>query len=219
MSTAAALTSDHAESHGAPPATCKFGMIIFLLSEAMLFAGLIAGYIVLRGAVAGPWPPEGAPDIGLTFPPSGLNLVMIANSIILISSSFALHFSEAAIIKRNKSGLGLLLLTMVLGAIFLSVQAWEWMHLKHEGMWFPSAEGGGHGGSLFGVYGTTFFVTTGFHGLHVFVGLLLLVWCFLRQLLTNCFTPARHAALANVSLYWHFVDVVWIVVYTALYVV
>ncbi len=218
MSTAA-LSHDHADHLGAPPATAKMGMVIFLVSEAMLFAGLIAGYIVLRGAVGGEWPPAGVPEganIQLTFPPNFMNIVMIVNSAILISSSFALHFSEVQVAKHGKSGLPLLALTIVLGSIFLGVQAYEWMHLKHEGLWFP---GGENGGSLFGVYGTTFFVTTGFHGLHVFVGLLLLVWCFLKQLFTRCYTPARHVSLNNVSLYWHFVDVVWIVVYLVLYVI
>ncbi len=217
MSTAA-LTHDHAEPEGASPATSKMGMVIFLISEAMLFAGLIAAYIVLRGP-ASVWPPEGAPDIGLVFPPNLLNWVMIVNSVILISSSFALHFSEVQIAKHGKSGLPMLALTILLGSIFLSVQAWEWMHLKHEGMWFPGFGEGEHAGQLFGIYGTTFFVTTGFHGLHVFVGLLLLVWCFLKQLFTRCYTRERHISLNNVSLYWHFVDVVWIVVYFALYVV
>jgi cytochrome c oxidase subunit 3 len=215
MSTAA-LTHAPTDHIGASPAASKMGMVIFLVSEAMLFAGLIAGYIVLRGAQGGAWPPEGAPDIGLVFPPNFLNWVMIVNSAILITSSFTLHFSEVQIAKHGKSGLPMLALTILLGSIFLSVQAWEWLHLKHEGMWFP---GGEHGGDLFGIYGTTFFVTTGFHGLHVFVGLLLLVWCFLKQLFTRCYSPARHVSLNNVSLYWHFVDVVWIVVYTALYVI
>ncbi len=222
MSTASpALTHAAAPSHGhgAPPATCRFGMTIFLLSEAMLFAGLIAGYIVLRGAHPGDWPPEGAPDIGLTMPPSLLNWVMIANSAILISSSFAFHGAEVAIKNNGRSGLPWLLLTIVLGSIFLSVQAWEWFHLKHEGLWFPGVGDAHHAASLFGIYGTTFFVTTGFHGMHVFIGLLLILWCLLRQFFTRCFTPSAHSALDNVGLYWHFVDGVWIVVYTALYVI
>jgi len=182
---------------------------MFLISEAMLFAGLIAGYIVLRTATPGDWPPAGAPDIGITIPPSLLNWVMIINSGILIFSSFTLHAAEARIIKHGKSGLGLLGLTIVLGSIFLGVQAWEWAHLHHEGLWFDTH----------GIYGSSFFVITGFHGMHVFVGLLLLVWCFLRQATTRCYNAQSHASLANVSLYWHFVDVVWIVVYVSLYAI
>jgi len=206
----AAITHDSEAHSAATHATAKFGMVIFLISEAMLFAGLIGGYIVLRLSTTGDWPPAGAPDIGVNFANlSVLNIVMIVNTLILISSSFTLHASEVAIIKKGKSGLGWMLLTIVLGTIFLSVQAWEWAHLHHEGLWFNS----------FGVYGASFFVITGFHGLHVFVGLLLIVWCFLRQLFTKCFSAQSHASLANVSLYWHFVDVVWVVVYFSLYVI
>lgn len=210
MSTAAqAIPANPEDSHLAEHSTAKFGMIMFLISEAMLFAGLIAGYIVLRASTVGDWPPAGSPDIGLQFPPTMLNIVMIVNSIILISSSFTLHAAEVSIIKKGKSGLGWMLLTLLLGTIFLSVQAWEWAHLHHEGLWF----------NTFGVYGSSFFVITGFHGLHVAVGLLLIWWCFFKQLFTRCYTPQKHASLANTSLYWHFVDVVWIIVYVSLYVI
>lgn len=218
MSSAAISSSHETEHHGAPPSTCRFGMIIFLLSEAMLFAGLIAAYIVVRGAHQGEWPPAGAPDIGVQWPLTGLNIVMIVNSILLISSSFTFHFGEAAV-KKGKSGLPWLFVTIALGAVFLTVQGWEWMHLRHEGMWFPVFSNAEHQYHIFGIYGSTFFAITGFHGMHVFVGLMLILWCALKQLFTNCFTPQRHAALENVGLYWHFVDVVWIVVYTALYVI
>ena len=216
--TSATMTHQPPEHASAPPATCRFGMVIFLISEAMLFAGLIAAYIVLRGATPGDWPPPGAPDIGLEIPPSFLNWVMIVNSVILISSSFAFHGAEVAV-QKGKRGLPWLVLTLVLGTVFLSVQGWEWLHLRHEGMWFPTASHGEHVFSLFGIYGTTFFVVTGFHGLHVFVGLLLILWCTLKQFCFGSFTKERHSALANVGLYWHFVDVVWIVVYTSLYVI
>ncbi len=220
MSTAAtALPHADSEHHGASPATSRFGMIIFLLSEGMLFAGLIAGYIVLRLAHPADWPPEGAPDIGLQIPPTFLNWVMIINSVILISSSFTLHAAESAIKKHGRSGVGWLLLTVLLGTIFLGVQGWEWLHLKHEGMWFPNFSDEHHTFDLFGIYGTTFFLITGFHGLHVLVGLLLIVWCLLRQVFTRCFTPTAHTSLDNVGLYWHFVDAVWIVVYVSLYVI
>jgi len=184
-------------------------MIMFLISEAMLFAGLIVTYIVLRIGY-GSWPPAGAPDINLKLPhPTSLNWVMIINSLILISSSLVFHQVEVSVKKKGKSGILPLMITILLGTIFLCVQGWEWHHLYSDGLWF----------NTFGVYGSCFFVTTGFHGMHVFVGLLLLTWCLLRQLFTRCFTPQRHVALDNVGLYWHFVDVVWIVVYTIFYVV
>ena len=211
MSTAAAtLHSPDAHAEGASPATSKFGMIIFLISEAMLFAGLIGGYIVLRISDPGDWPPPGAPNINVNFGAlTALNVVMLINSAILIGSSFTLHAAEASIKKHGKSGLGWMLLTIIMGTVFLSVQAWEWAHLYHEGMWFETA----------GIYSSCFFVMTGFHGLHVLVGLLLIIWCFFKQLLFGAFTKEKHVFFENTGIYWHFVDVVWIFLFVVLYVV
>ena len=199
----------HAGHASAPPHVAKFGMIMFLASEAMLFAGLIGGYIVLRLSRGEPWPPAGAPDIGVQWPPNNLNIVMIINSFILIGSSFLFHFAEVSIKKHGKSGLLWLIATIVAGSVFLSVQAWEWMHLHHEGLWF----------NTHGIYGSCFFVMTGFHGMHVLVGVGLITWVFFRQLFLKCYKPGHTASLDNVGLYWHFVDVVWIFLYTILYVI
>ncbi len=211
MTAATALVHEtkHGEHAKASPATARFGMLIFLASEAMLFAGLIGGYIVLRISRGGEWPPAGAPDIGVTWPLSSLNLVMIVNSGVLIASSFLFHLAEGSIKKRSGSGIFWLFATLVAGTIFLVVQAWEWSHLRHEGLWF----------NTHGIYGSCFFVTTGFHGLHVIIGLCLILWCLLRQVSGRCYRPGHTTSLDNVGLYWHFVDVVWIVVFTSLYVI
>ncbi|MFZ4597731.1 MAG: cytochrome c oxidase subunit 3 [Terrimicrobiaceae bacterium] len=205
MSTAAITNEPHQEHTSAPPATCKFGMIIFLISEGMLFAGLISAYVVLRLAGNGfpwqadhVWPPAGAPHLPV--------FLTSINTVFLLASSVTFHFSEVAV-KKGKSGLGLLFLTILLGATFVGVQCYEWSHLYHEGLWF----------NTHGIYGSTFFVITGFHGVHVAIGVLLILWCFLRQVLTRCFTPSHHVALENVALYWHFVDVVWIFLFVLLY--
>lgn len=205
MSTAV-LTHDAPVHRGASPATCKFGMIIFLISEGMLFAGLIAGYFVLRWSANGfPWQPGSAwpPDASLPHLPVLLTSI---NTVFLVTSSITFHISEAAV-QKGKSGLGWLALTILLGATFVVIQGFEWVHLHHEGLWFDKG----------GIYGSSFFVITGFHGMHVAIGVLLIVWCFLRQSATRCFTPHHHPALANVALYWHFVDVVWIILFTLLY--
>lgn len=192
------------ESSAVPAGTYRFGMVMFLISEAMLFAGLIGAYIVLRWSQGLAWPPEGAPDIGLTWPPSPLNLVMIGNTIVLLGSSGLFVLAERAYRRQGKSASLWLLATILAGSLFLGVQAWEWAHLHHEGLWFDT----------FGIYGSCFFVVTGFHGFHVFVGLLLMVWCLVRHFI-GTLTPV---ALENTGLYWHFVDVVWIFLYTLLYV-
>jgi cytochrome c oxidase subunit 3 len=207
MSTAA-LTHDSHEHHGAPPATAKFGMIMFLISEGMLFAGLLGGYFVLRWAENGfPWQAGHAWPVGHDVPHLPLLLTSI-NTLFLIASSCTFHMGEVAVLK-GKSGLGWLAITIGLGSLFVGMQCYEWWHLHHEGLWFNTG----------GVYGSSFFVITGFHGLHVAIGVLLILWCFLRQLFTRCFTPTRHIALNNVALYWHFVDVVWLFVLTLLYYV
>ena len=186
--------------HGAPPRICKFGMIIFLLSEAMLFAGLIGGYIVLRMACS-QWPPS--PNL-----PVLPKFFTGCNTCILVASSLAFHMVEIAV-KSGKSGRRWLFLTILLGSSFLCGQAYEWTHLYHEGLWFH----------LGGIYGSSFFVMTGFHGAHVLIGVLLLIWCFLRQCFFRSFTKEHHVALDNVGLYWHFVDVVWVFLYSILYLV
>ncbi|MFM8719295.1 MAG: heme-copper oxidase subunit III [Chthoniobacterales bacterium] len=196
MSTAA-LTA-HETPH-APPRTAIFGMTLFLASEAMLFAGLIGGYVVLR--LSSPaWPP--APE----YPKLPVFLTGI-NTIILVSSSFTYHFAEVAV-KKGKSGLFWLLVTVLFGTIFLGVQAYEWTHLYHEGLWFNKG----------GVYGSSFFLLTGFHGAHVAIGVLMILVAFFRQL-GGAYTAENHTYLILAGMYWHFVDVVWIFLYSVLYLI
>ena len=196
MSTAA-LTA-HETPH-APPRTAVFGMTIFLASEAMLFAGLIAGYIVLR--LSSPaWPPS--PDL----PKLPVVLTGI-NTVFLITSSFTYHFAEVAV-KKGKKGIPWLFLTVLLGSLFLCIQAYEWYHMHHEGLWFNTG----------GVYGSSFFVLTGFHGLHVLIGVLMIAWALIRQL-GGAYTAQSHTYLILAGMYWHFVDVVWLFLYSVLYLI
>jgi cytochrome c oxidase subunit 3 len=166
---APATTIDEVPPAG--PNIIRFGMCTFLASEAMLFAGLICGYMVLRGGAGAGWQmPE-------------------------------------ALIKGTKGGIGLLLLTILLGALFLTNQALEWTNLHSEGFWFNTA----------GIMGSSFFVLTGFHGLHVFIGVLLLISSLVKAL-GGKFTPQRHGFLECTGLYWHFVDIVWVFLFTILYI-
>jgi len=198
--------ADHGH-HDAPPtspAICKLGMCIFLCSEALLFSGLISSYLVVRQAGGfWNWPPDLGDGIELTSMPKLLTGI---NTIILISSSFAYHGAEVAV-KKGKSGAFFLLLAALLGATFVGGQCIEWTELYHEGLWFDRG----------GVYGSSFFTLTGFHGAHVCIGVLLILWCFYLQVTKRFFTPKRHVALDNVGLYWHFVDVVWVFLYAILY--
>lgn len=183
------------------PNIVRFGMFTFLASEAMLFAGLICGYMVLRGGAGAGWQMPDALKNAETM------IKTIIATLCLISSSFTLHFAEGRLIKHTKGGIGLLVLTIFLGGIFLTNQALEWANLHGEGFWFNTT----------GIMGSSFFVLTGFHGLHVFIGVLLLISTLLRAL-GGKFTPQRHGFLECTGLYWHFVDIVWVFLFTILYI-
>ena len=199
MSTAALTAHDSPSDHHASQRTAVFGMTIFLASEAMLFAGLIAGYIVLR--LSSPaWPPS--PDL------PALPVVLTGiNTVFLITSSFTYHFAEVAV-KKGKTGIFWLFVTVLLGSLFLGIQAYEWYHMHHEGLWFNKG----------GADGASFFVLTGFHGLHVLIGVLMIAWALIRQL-GGAYTAQSHTYLVLAGMYWHFVDVVWLFLYTVLYLV
>ena len=199
MSTAALTAHDSPSDHHASQRTAVFGMTLFLASEAMLFAGLIAGYIVLR--LSSPaWPPS--PDL----PKLPVVLTGI-NTVFLIASSFTYHAAEVAV-KKGKRGTAWLFLTVLLGSLFLCIQGYEWYHMHHEGLWFNTG----------GVYGSSFFVLTGFHGLHVLIGVLMIAWALIRQL-GGAYTAQSHTYLILAGMYWHFVDVVWLFLYSVLYLV
>jgi cytochrome c oxidase subunit III len=187
--------------HKVGPNVVRFGMLTFLASEAMLFSGLICGYMVLRAGAGSAWQmPEGLRG--------GFVLIKtIAATACLIASSFTLHFSESRLIKGTRHGKLLLILTILLGTLFLCNQADEWRNLFHEGFWFNTA----------GIMGSCFFVLTGFHGCHVAIGVILLIVSLIRALTGNI-TPQKHGFLECTGLYWHFVDIVWVFLFTILYI-
>jgi cytochrome c oxidase subunit 3 len=194
-----ATTIDEVQPEG--PNIVRFGMFTFLASEAMLFAGLICGYMVLRGGAGAGWQMPEALKNAETM------VKTVVATLCLVSSSFTLHFAESRLIRQAKGGKLLLLLTILLGSIFLANQAIEWITLHNEGFWFNTA----------GIMGSCFFVLTGFHGCHVFIGVLLLLGCLFRAL-TGKITPHRHGFLECTGLYWHFVDIVWVFLFTILYI-
>ena len=197
MSTAAGTMSAHA----APKVDlAKFGMVTFLASEAMLFAGLISAYLISWISAGSHYRPEWVHE---SWP-----IVMTGiNTILLVTSSFTLLWAEKNVLKDKGIALPLLV-TTVLGAIFVSIQTREWLELRHENLWWNTG----------GTYTSNFFLLTGFHGLHVCIGVALL-FCTLVGALLSKFTPHRHTLLTCASLYWHFVDVVWIIVFALMYVV
>ena len=177
----------------------KFAMIIFLASEFMLFAALFATYIISRRG-GSMWLDEESAKVLVELIPT-----VIFNSFILIGSSFTYHFAENAVLK-GKSPVPWLLVTLGMGTYFLVGQVFEWSHLKHEGFWFNTPN----------LFCTNFFTTTGFHGFHVFVGLLLIIYVMIKGMLGH-YTKENHISLQNIGYYWHFVDAIWIVVFALFY--
>ncbi len=201
MSTAAAKPLNASE-HPVPVNLVKFGMITFLASEAMLFAGLITAYLISWTSQGAAYEPEWLKSIHFTWPLA----LTGANTVLLLSSSATLWWAEKAVLQGKSAFLGLAA-TTVLGAIFVLVQWHEWNSLYHEHVWFNTA----------GTYGSNFFALTGFHGLHVTIGVVFLAVASLMALFGR-FTPHRHDFLTCVSLYWHFVDVVWVGLFTVMYI-
>lgn len=173
------------------------GVRLFILSELMLFGALFAAYFVLR-AEAPSWPPLSTihrPELGL----------VALNTLILLSSSGTMQWAVIRARVDDRRGLvRWLAATVLLGAVFLVIQAWEF---SHNGF-----------GLADGVFGSTFYTLTGFHGAHVTGGLVAIAVVLNRARL-GLVGRVRDTAVEAVSYYWHFVDVVWLTLFVTLYVV
>jgi cytochrome c oxidase subunit 3 len=176
----------------------KVMMWVFIVGDAILFSGFLASYGYAR-LMSQEWPVI----------PEVFNLGLIAvMTFVLISSSATMAAAVAAAARDNRALVTRYLgLTVVGGAIFLGMQAYEWSHLIHEG---ATPWGNPWGDALFGAY---FFLITGFHGTHVLIGVLINVITTLRY--SRGITPAENVEMAG--LYWHFVDLVWVFVFTLFY--
>ena len=191
MATAAAQLDRLSHSPARSPGF--WGMMLLIATEAALFAYLLFSYFYLSYMAAGPWPPEGPPSLKLVLP----------NTAILLLSSGTMYWAEAGI-RRGEGGrlrIGLIV-TLVLGVIFLAIQGVEYSNQRIT----PTTN----------AYGSLFFTITGFHGAHVAAGLLMIAVIACRAFLGH-FRQGRHEAVTNVSWYWHFVDLVWLSVFTSLY--
>lgn len=199
----------------------RYGMVLFIASEVMFFVAwfwmffemalfhgnrTLAPIEEVRAAWA-TWPPKGIE----TVPAFQLPLV---NTLILLLSgttvTWAHHALQVGDRKNAKTGL---ILTIVLGALFTAVQVYEYHHILEHKYFF-----GGEGAENSGLYGSTFFMATGFHGFHVLVGTIFLAVCLFRLMGTG-FTPKQHFGFEAAAWYWHFVDVVWLFLFAFIYVV
>jgi cytochrome c oxidase subunit 3 len=176
------------------------GMLLFLVSEVMFFAGLFAAYFNVRAA-APEWPPAGFEHYLNVFP------LALPATAILVLSSVTCQFAIWAIRRDDRTGfLRNLAVTLALGIVFLIIQFGDYVMLWSEGLTLDS-----------GIYGSTFYTMTGFHGAHVLGGVIMLGVVLYRGMLGQ-FSARHYDAAEAASLYWHFVDVVWIVLFTTLYI-
>lgn len=179
------------------------GMLLFITSEVMFFAGLFAAYFNVR-ANASQWPPIN-PETGEQFHLAIMPLVGPA-TVLLILSSFTCQFAVWAIRRGDRTAfIRNIALTFTIGVIFLIMQALDYALLASEGITLSA-----------GTFGTTYFTLTGFHGAHVFGGVIMLGVVLYRGL-AGQFSARHHDAVEATSLYWHFVDVVWILLFSLLY--
>lgn len=186
----------------------KFGMWLFLASEVMFFTALIGGSLTIR-AVSPAWPKPGEL---LNVPLTSLNtFILIVSSVTVVKALAAIQDGDHRRFKQ------FLVATIALGALFLGIQAYEYYHLLHDGLNMSDAIS--HEGSVYpATYGSTFFIQTGFHGMHVFGGV---VWlCIVAfKAFKGVYTPEDNLGVELFGLYWHFVDLVWILLFTIVYLI
>jgi len=197
--------SDHGSStHGAAGHGKKglgnpvLGMLLFIVSEIMFFGGLFAAYFSLRTSSAA-WPPEGNDAFLIqehVLFPSVLTLLLVISSLTCQIAVWRIRRGDRVGMNRA------LMLTVILGVVFLIGQAYEYTQLG-----FGVADG---------TFGGTFYILTGFHGAHVLGGVLMLGVCLYRGSLGQ-FSAQHHDMVEATSIYWHFVDVVWVLLFSLLY--
>jgi cytochrome c oxidase subunit 3 len=187
------------------------GTIIWLASELMFFAALFATYFTIRAVSPELWAQSTA---HLNVPFASVNTTILVLS--SVTCQLGVFAAERGQVGRrgsvlNVGGWGLrewFVLTYIMGAIFIGGQAFEYAHLVHDGITIPSSS-----------YGTVFYLTTGFHGLHVTGGLVAFLFVLGRTFLARKFTHEQAVTAIVVSYYWHFVDVVWIGLFATIYLI
>jgi cytochrome c oxidase subunit 3 len=177
----------------------RLGMILFIASEVMFFAAFFWAFFhhsLGFGTSVTQWPPEGIEPLETWTLP-------FYNTVILLTSGGTVTRAHLFIERGdNKSAATWIFITAALGALFLGLQAYEYDHATYK--------------LIDGIYPSTFYLATGFHGFHVFVGTVFLIVCGFRAL-NNQFTPHKHVGFQAAAWYWHFVDVVWLFLFTWVY--
>ena len=206
MSHGATISASH-PMEGMKVYNLKLGMWVFLLSEVMFFSSLIGAYIILRFAHPEQW---AEPNEVLNVPLTGFNTFM------LICSSVTMVKAFAAIEHGDQAGLRKwLIATIILGAAFVGIQVFEYIKLAGHGFVPMAASYAAEGGPL---YGSTFYTMTGFHGAHVTIGVLALIFTAIKAF-RGKYSAVDYGGVEIMGLYWHFVDLVWIILFTIVYLI
>ncbi|WP_158810041.1 cytochrome c oxidase subunit 3 [Beijerinckia sp. L45] len=187
----------------------RYGMIMFIASEVMFFVAWFWAYFDVSLYAQDPIQYARTEFLGGTWPPKGIEALNpwhfpLFNTLLLLTSGTTVTWAHHALLHNNRSAVKTgLFLTIVLGALFSCVQAWEYAHA-------PFAFSGS-------IFGATFFMATGFHGFHVIIGTIFLTVCLIR-VFAGQFTPTQHLGFEFAAWYWHFVDVVWLFLFACIYV-
>ena len=185
------------QGHHGHPDYRMIGLYIFLVSDSMTFLGFFAALLIYR-AIMPVWPPEGMPEFEL--------LVPIINTSILVASSFVMHEGQKAIKSNDVKGLQKWFgITAAMGAVFLAGQAYEYFNAEF--------------GLTSNLLASCFYVLTGFHGLHVLTGVLLILSVIWRSREEGHYSSSSHFGVEAAEIYWHFVDVIWLVLFILVYLI
>jgi heme/copper-type cytochrome/quinol oxidase subunit 3 len=187
----------------------KLGVWLFLVSEVLFFTALIGGSLLIRL-----WSPNGWPAPGevLNIPLTSLNtFILICSSVTVVKALDRIQKGDQAGMKKY------LLLTLAGGVFFLGVQAYEYVKLIEHGLFLTSYVDH-HGETFMSPYGMTFYIQTGFHGAHVFIGVMWLLVVILKAF-NGLYSKHNWVGVEAFGLYWHFVDLVWILLFTIVYLI
>ncbi|GAA0500138.1 MULTISPECIES: aa3-type cytochrome oxidase subunit III [Streptomyces] len=202
VATATAVETGHAHPSVNRPNLTSVGTIIWLSSELMFFAALFAMYFTLRSVTGADYWKESADALNLPFSATNTTILVLSS----LTCQLGVFAAERGDVKKLRAWF---VITFIMGAIFIGGQVYEYTELvKHEGLSLSS-----------GPYGSVFYLTTGFHGLHVTGGLIAFLLVLGRTYAAKRFTHEQATAAIVVSYYWHFVDVVWIGLFATIYLI
>jgi cytochrome c oxidase subunit 3 len=205
------IPASRLHGHSDRPSMVSVGTIIWLSSELMFFAALFASYFTIRSVSPVLWA-ENTQHLNVVFAACNTTILVLSS----LTCQLGVFAAERGQVGRTGSvfqvkGWGLrewFVLTYIMGAVFIAGQATEYATLVHEGITIQSS-----------AYGTMFYLTTGFHGLHVTGGLVAFLFVLGRTFLARRFTHEQAVSAIVVSYYWHFVDVVWIGLFATIYLI